>query len=256
MVWTYRMARKPSDDAMPSRGRISLPLTPDGSGFDFGQMRPSSKQKLYDLVSADIRSIYVEAGQPDPAEPEPGEPGPDLFGGLTLENVRTGLDILAQVNVLAFKMVAPRFIKHPFKRDRATGKPVPLVIDPDILAASFALTEKQHAELDPRALNLARKYSHKMPVWMREHMDAVMLVTMYVRYTGENAMRAMQVQIQRDLHTAKAATERQARPKPVDTDRVQPHDPDAVRLGDDEPMNTATEYPPAQPANGGMASEL
>jgi hypothetical protein len=247
------MARnRETAETAPSRGRISLPLTPDGSGFDFDQMRPSSKQKLYDLVAADLRSIYVEAGQPDPAaEPDPGAAEPDLFGGLTLENIRTGLDILSQANILAFKLVAPRVIKHPFKRDRTTGKPVPLIIEPDILAACFTLTDKQHAELDPRALKLAQKYSHKMPAWMREHLDAVMLVTMYCRYTGENALHAIQAQVLRDAGRAKAAAEQQKQAaKPVDTDRVP--------LGEDEPMNPSAPdvYPPPVTGNGGMETQL
>jgi hypothetical protein len=257
MVWAIPMAKK-SDDATgaPSRGRISLPLAPDGSGFAWDQMRSSTKRALFDAVMADPRRIYDEVGEPIPGDTgDTGEAAPDLFGGLTIENVRAGLDILSQANILAFRVVAPRIIKHPFKKNSATGRPLPLVIDPDILASSFNLTDKQHAELDPRALKVANKYSHKMPVWMKEHLDLVMLGTMYLKYTGENAMRAMQTQVMRDIATVKAAQEK-TRPKPVDTDRVQPHDPDAVRLGDDEPMNTATEYPAPQPSNGGIETQL
>lgn len=249
------MAKKSDSDAPAAgRGRISLPLAPDGSGFAWEQMRPSTKRALFDAVMADPRRIYEEVGEPIPGDTDDptATAEPDLFGGLTLENVRAGLDILSQINVLAFKMVAPRIVKHPFKRHPATGKPLPLVIDPDILQSAFALTDKQHAELDPRALKVANKYSHKMPAWMRDNLDLVMLGTMYVRYTGENAVRAIKTQVVRDLAAAKAEHERRTKPQPDDTDKP----PVRITEADAPATETVPTYPEPAAGNGGMVAEL
>jgi hypothetical protein len=200
--------------------------------------------------------IYRAAGRAVPGEDGADTAEPDLFGGITLENIRSMLDVLGQANIIAVRMVGPRFLRHPFKKDAKTGRPAPLVIDPDILAASFTLTEKQHAELDPRALRIAQKYSHKMPDWLKRHLDLYMLCGMYIKYTGENALTAMQTQIKRDIELVRQAAARQPKTRPIDTD-ARPHDDQAVRLGDDEPMaGTVDTYPAPGPANGGMAAEL
>jgi hypothetical protein len=210
-------------------GRISLPLTEDGS-IDFGHMRASAKARLCSLVDGQIADIYKEAGQPVPGEDAGDAPPADLFGGLTIENIRTGLDIMSQANVLLVKMLGPRILKHPYRRDLKTGRSVPLVFDQDILQRSFTLTEAQHAELDPRALRLAHKYSHKMPDWFKHHLDFYMLLGMYVKYMGENALTAMQSQVLRDVKTDQEVAAQKRKPAPVDSDRA-PTPPPATEAG-------------------------
>ncbi len=238
------------------RDRISLPLAPDGSGFVWEKMRASTKRALFDAVMADPRRIYDEVGEPVPGDTgdDPGGGELDPFGGITLENVRTGLDILSQVNALAVRVVGPRFIKHPFKKDPTTGKPLPLVIDPDILQTAFTLTEAQHKELDPRALKEAQKLSGKMPEWVKQHMNLCILACMYIKYTGENALTAMQTQVKRDAALAQQAQQRAARPMPGDSDAGRR----PVRITEEPQPGTETvdTYPPPAPANGGMAADL
>jgi len=253
MVWGIPMAR-PRNDANPDapergRGRISLPLTPDGTGFDFDQMRESTRERLCQLMEDNAADIYRAAGRPVPGTETDGAEM-DPFGGITLENVHTGLDILSQANALAVRMVAPRFMRHPFKRDPKTGKPLPLVIDPDILQRCFTLTETQHAELDPRAHRVAQKLSGRMPDWLKRNLDVYMLLAMYVKYTGENALTAMQTQVKRDVELVQQAATRRPVTRPVDTDR-----PPATE--NTQPVaETVDTYPPPAPANGGMAAEL
>jgi hypothetical protein len=212
-------------------------------------MRGTTKQRLHALVDEHIAEIYSQAGHPIPGVgDDPDATEPDLFGGITLENIRSMLDVLGQANVIAVRMVGPRFLRHPFKRDAKTGRPVPLIIDHDILAACFTLTEKQHAELDPRALRIAQKYSHKMPDWLKRHLDLYMLCGMYIKYTGENALTAMKTQIKRDIAVAQQATTKQPKSRPIDSDQVTTQ-PEPV-------TETVDTYPEPAAGNGGMAAEL
>src|SRR5271167_2478367 len=151
-------------DNVGSPGRLSIPLTADGF-IDLDHMRPSSAQKLVDLIKTDptIKEAYAEVTGADG-----GPDGPALFDGLTQENVSKGLDAIVTVNRLVFRTMAARFIKHPLLKDQH-GKPLPLVLEPDILDAAFGLTPKQHGELDPRATRLAQKYSGSMPEWLKKH---------------------------------------------------------------------------------------
>jgi hypothetical protein len=249
------MARPRNDDesGRTRSNRITLPLTADGSGIDFDSMRGTTKERLCDLMEANARDIYTQAGRPVPGDADPGEPGLDPFGGITLENIRGVLDIMGQANAMAVRLAGPRFLKHPFKRDKTTGKPLPLVIDPDILAQCFTLTDAQHAELDPRALRIAQKYSGHLPEWLKRHLDVYMLCGMYIKYTGENALLAMQTQIKRDVAVAQQSQRRQAKPQPGDSDTVQPN---RITEADEQTGSQPDTFPPASPANGGMAAEL
>jgi len=206
---------------------------------------------------ADPRRIYDEVGEPIPGDTELDSEGLDPFGGLTLANVRTGLDILSQANALVVRVAAPRFMRHPFKRDPATGKPLPLVIDPDILQRCFTLTEEQHKELDPRALRLAQKLSGRMPDWLKRNLDVYMLLGMYVKYTGENALTAMQTQVKRDVELARQAATRRPMQRPVDSDRSpEAGGPSPATENEEWATSGPDVYPDPDIGNGGMAAEL
>lgn len=192
--------------------RITLPLTADGENFDFETMRSSQKERFAKLVNDNASEILAAGGYETVADGEAGAEieQPDLFGGISQENIRTGLDILSQANALALKIVAPMVMKHPFKKDSKTGKPLPFVLDVDVLQQAFMLSEEQHKELDPRALKVAQKYSGHMPEWLKKNLDVYMLCGMYLRYTAANAQKAIQVQFNRDLELAKQEKIKQA----------------------------------------------
>jgi hypothetical protein len=193
------MAKRDQETETAGRvARLSLPLTDDGQ-VDWDRVRTSTKEKFLDVLRTDpeVRASYNEVHGIDADAPSLGD-------GLTEENVAAGLDIIANVNALVFRVAAARFVKHPLLRDQH-GKPVPLVIDQDVLDAAFGLTPKQHAELDPRAKRLADKYSRDLPEWVKKNMDLYMFVSMFLGYTAQNAKTARQAQIKRDLHRAQTA---------------------------------------------------
>lgn len=178
--------------------RLSIPLNDDGH-IDLDHMRASTAEQLIELIKTDptIRDTYKEVNGPH-------DDGPSLADGLTQENVAAGLDLLQSANALVFRIAAAKFIKNPVLRDQ-NGRPVPLVLDPDLLTRTFSFTPEQHAELDPRATRLAQKYSTNMPGWMKEHMDLLLFGSMFITYTGQNAKACIEMQVRRDLARAREA---------------------------------------------------
>jgi hypothetical protein len=245
------MARTTTGDSEAGKAsRLSLPLTNDGL-IDWEHVRGSTAEKV----------LYVVQNDPEIAKFAKGEDGADVadvFGGLTAENVSKGLDALCTVNAMVFRVGAAKFIKHPLLKT-ADGKPVPLFFDQDILDKSFGLTEKQHAELDPRATRLAQKYSGKMPAWLKDNLDLYMFASMFLAYTAENARNVMSAQLNRDLHRAQTAF---ATAKANQSKNPQP-DTDAVKTvsnvpqpsnGHAQPIDDAL-YPQAGRDFGGAAPE-
>ena len=212
----------------PTRGsRLSIPLTDNGL-IDFDHMRPSSAQKLVDLIKTDptIRDTYKEVNEPGGGEPA-------LFDGLTTENVAGFLDLVANANGLLLRVMAARFVKHPLLRDATTGKHLPLFIDQDVIA-SMGFTAKQHAELDPRATRLAQKYSSKMPAWLKENLDLYMFGSMFLAYTAQNAKAALETQIKRDVMRVQGAF---ASAKAAEAKRQPQPDTDVRTNSDVQPQN-------------------
>lgn len=210
------MARKNTDtEAVPApskSNRLSLPLKEDGT-FDVAEFRPSTKEKFLHAVlnNPEVVRLLDPDGAKAVGLDEPTE-APDLFGGITLENIRTGLDMLSSVNARVFAMVGGKLVKHPLLKDDK-GQPVPMSFNPDLVAKCFALTPEQHGELDPRALRLAQKYSGAMPEWFKKHLDIYMLVTMFLKYQGENAIKAITLQAQADVAQIRKA-QMTAQPSP------------------------------------------
>jgi hypothetical protein len=181
--------------------RVSFAIKDDGSGFDFDGMQQRNKEKLAQLVSASYAEILEQGGM--------ANSGAGIFDGVTLENIRTALDMLNRVNAMALKSVAPMIVKNPFKVDAKTGTPTPIAFDPGVVEGIFQFTEAQHAELDPRALRLAQKHS---PEWLKKNADIVMLITMFTNYTFENSMKAISAQLRKDQAEAMRAVARQPDP--------------------------------------------
>jgi len=63
----------PDADQPGRRGRISIPLAPDGAGLAWDQMRASTKRALFDAIMADPRRLYDEVGEPVPGDTSDGE---------------------------------------------------------------------------------------------------------------------------------------------------------------------------------------
>jgi hypothetical protein len=222
------MARPPKDapatvgPISSGANRLSVPLTPDG-GIDWDGMRPSTRARLLSMTGEDatiLESIGMAGwvrGNPDAPDGDGG-----AFPAITEENIRAAIDLLSQSNALIFRMGAARWIKHPLKRT-LDGKPVPFVMDMDILTRAFTMTDAQHKELDPRALRLAKKYTSELPDWIKKNLDVYMLAAMYLKYTADNAKTAMGLQIQRDIANAvKAQGHVAATARPVDSDARTP----------------------------------
>ena len=222
-------------DQTAAAKRLSIPINDDGF-IDMEHMRPSTAQALIDLIKTDptIRDTYKEVNGPADVA--------DVFGGITEANVAKGLDLVCSVNALVFRVAAKRFVKHPLLKDAASGKPLPLVIDQDVLDRAFALTSEQHAELDPRAARLAEKYSSAMPEWLKKNIDLYMFCSMFLAYTAQNAKAALETQVKRDLGRAQAAFAQQRaaqvkNPQPdSDAQPVNGHDRAAQRT--EQPTQT------------------
>ena len=227
------MKRKDQGDAAieadtTRRGaRLSLPLNEDGT-IDWESVRPSNKERFAEIVSNDavaLEAIGLAAG----GEGEEGE-GENPLSGITETNIGTALDIICQANALAFKVIAEKTQKHPFLVDAVTRKPMPLIIDQDILQKSFTLTEEQHKELDPRVLLEVERHSHQMPEWVKKNLNIIMLFGMFFKYQLVNGLTAIQVQKLRDaerLKTARAKTQ-----QPIDSDAAPAHSEEGNGLAD------------------------
>jgi hypothetical protein len=236
--------RNPETNAAPTQNRISIPLTPDGT-IQWDSIRGSTKERLLAVIDRDTDvnpdqwGELAAGSETTTAEDVAGMPA------ITEANVREGLDLLSKANGLAMRMACASFVKHPVLRDR-NGKPVPLVLDLDIVTGAFTLTAEQHAELDPRALRLAQKNA---PEWLKKNLDLYMLVGMYLKFTADNASKAMVAQVQRDVQKAVAA-QQAATVKPVDSDvRTTPSVPQPVN-GHAQPGNTF-EGAPLEPGETG-----
>lgn len=216
------MGRPPKDatknDATPNAtNRFSFNTTPDGQ-IDWAGMRPSTRSRLRDIVDHDTDVNPDKWGITNDPENEAGVE--DDLGALTMTQAdcAAALDALCATNGIAFRFGAARFIKHPLKR-LANNQPAPFLIDPDIIQAAFTLTEKQHKQLDPRLERIARKKMKNAPEWVKKNMDLIMLGSLFLKATADNAKAALQAQFVRDLGIArKQEANAAATNKPVDTD--------------------------------------
>lgn len=221
-IWVYdgrTMAPKKSntENTMDSSraNRLILPLTADNQiDWETLENRPSMKQQYLDLVNNDVPTLEHIGMSHDAGgshDEETGEHLPEI----TSDNVKAVLDILSRTNALAFRMLAPRVLAHPVK-SQIEGRRVPLEIDLDVAMSCFMLTKEQHAELDPRALRLAKKY---MPAEAAKHLDIWLLVGMYLKFTADNGINAIKVQVDRDVSRIKTrAAQSAGNPTPVDND--------------------------------------
>jgi hypothetical protein len=212
-----------ADDA-PTSGRaarLSLPLLPDGT-VDWNSCRSSTVEKILTILKTDpkVQSEVVELRQA-------AEESASLFEGITTENVSSALDFIAKANATVMQMVGAKFIKHPLLKDK-TGKPLPFLLSPDSLK-HMEFSDKQHAELDPRATRIAQKYGNKMPDWMKEHLDLYIFGAMFIGYTAENAKAVMTAQVTEDLKRLQAAAMAAAQPRgPQPDSDVRPNGRDRV----------------------------
>lgn len=205
------MAQGSKDAGGASSAKLVLPLTESGL-VDWDRVRPSAAQKVLELMRDDPTIKAELQGTTSEDESET----PDTFAGVTQENVGAAIDIIGRVNALVLKVMCGRFMQHPLFKDAKTGKPLPLVLEPQALSA-LQFTKKQHAELDPRATRIAKKYSGNMPEWLKKHLDLYMLGLMFLQYTAENAKTALEIQLRTDVEKLKTMQARQAPPGPQPT---------------------------------------
>lgn len=166
--------------------RVSFAIKDDGSGFDFDSMRDSNKQKLAELVQKDYAAILEQGGM--------SADSGGSFDGISIANVAAAIDSITNLNAIGLEYIAPMFIKNPWRKDE-NQQPTPIKFAPGLCSLAFKLTAEQHAEIDPRALRLAQRFA---PKWLKDNADWVMLIQMYGTYTFQNAMKAIQWQLQKD----------------------------------------------------------
>jgi hypothetical protein len=221
-----------SEETKPQQ-RITLPLTLDGTSVDWEHVRPSTAEKFEGLLRTDpnIKRAYQEENQ----ILAPGEIPEEL--AITEANVGKLLDLVNSANALIFQWVAAKWIKHPLGFRDVNGKPVPFIIEPDILQSSMQLTQEQHKELDSRGVKIAKRFEDRMPEWLKRNFDIYMFASMFISYTAGNMKTAMVSQVQRDLARARQTVrdQKDVGMKAGDSDRVQP------------PPTNGMEKPPEQP---------
>src|SRR5271168_5316725 len=174
--------------------RLVIPLTQNNE-IDWESVRPSVKEQYLSIVNQDVATLEHIGMAHESTSSDDDVNSTDDFPQITSENIRTAFDILSQTNALAFRMLVPRVFSSPI-RSQVEGRKVPLQIDLDIALSCFKLTDKQHAEIDPRAMRLAKKY---MPAGVKQNLDIWLLATMYLKFQGDNAVNAMKLQNIRDL---------------------------------------------------------
>jgi hypothetical protein len=231
------MAKKNTPEDAPSQrvNRLSIPLKEDGT-VDVDQMRPSTREKFVSAIHGSTEAVKLL--DPDGAkevglDASPIEDTPDLFAGITLENIRTGLDILSSVNARVFTMMAGRFVKHPIFKDAKTGKSVPMQFDGDLVSNCFKLTAEQHAELDPRVLRIAQKHNDVLPEWFKKHVDIYMAATMFLKYQGENTIKVIQAQVERDVKLIQSRQPQQPQSSKPNGKVIIPTEPQPIRITED-----------------------
>jgi hypothetical protein len=215
------MARKKqqSDDT-PSEyaNRLVIPLSGENE-IDWESVRDSQREQLLSTINNDV-TILEHIGMSHESATV-GEDGKEVLPELTIENISAGIDLLSQANALVFRMIAPMVLPpNPFK-SAAAGRRVPVTIDKDIALTCFKFSKEQHAELDPRALRLAKKY---LPDAAKKNLDIWLLGSMFLKYSIDNATRAVQIQLARDhMQIGKQQSSVPAAPSPdVDNKATQP----------------------------------
>ena len=211
------MAKKANieNGEMNRANRLIIPLTADDQ-IDWESVRPDQRKQIMSTVMDDVPILehigmaHVDTGNGDNTDID----GESAEGQVTIENVKAGLDILTRTNALLFRLVAPRIFADPILSQRQQRR-VPLAIDMDIAIGSFGLTEKQHAELDPRALRLAKKY---IPEAAKKNLDVILLCTQLLKYQAESVQVALKAQSERNMERAKRMTPIGQAPVP-DTDK-------------------------------------
>jgi hypothetical protein len=205
------MARKkqqPDDTPSEYANRLVIPLSGENE-IDWESVRDSQREQLLSTINNDVTILeHIGMSQESAGITENGE---EVLPELTMENVGTGLDILSQANALVFRMLVPMvFPPNPWKSMQA-GKRVPMSVDKDIALTCFRFSKEQHAELDPRALRLAKKY---MPDVAKKNLDIWLLASMFLKYSIDNASKAVTIQLARD-HARVGQQNQQVSPTPA-----------------------------------------
>ena len=219
------MANKTKSDdnlELSKASQLKIPLLPDGS-IDWDGMRGSQHDRILSMVNNDP-TILEYIGMSHLAETGNGDEVEVAKLEITAENVGIAIDSLSKANAKIFGFIS-HLMPHPILK-RADGKKVPFVIAPDILNSCFTLTEKQHKELDPRALRLAKKHAKQLPNWLKKDFDFYMLAAMFLKFQGDNATNAMKAQVLRDIATLQEAQRKRTTsstfPQPVNGKEQQP----------------------------------
>ena len=235
-----KSAQSATDEATatPRGGRLSIPLNEDGT-INWGKVRPSQREAFGAIVANDataLEMIGLAAGDDDsPSSTDDSAEQPEnLFDDLSEDSAGQILDWLARGTAISFNFFISKTKKHPFLVNSAR-KSIPLTISPNILFPAFALSEEDHKNLDPKMLKEMQKHSHKMPNWVKENFNLIMLVNGFLQAQARNGMAAIAAQLQHDQNRIAAAR------------ASVPNNP--------KPNSDATQAPPAEPENESLEPE-
>lgn len=224
----------PGDEKSQSN-RLVINLTPDNQ-IDWSAVRGSTEEQLLHIVNNDVKILEHIGMSHESGENNEGGDS-DFEGDITAANVAAFLDGLTKTNAMAVSMLIPKFMSHPFFRTR-DGKKVPFQIDRALALQKFSLTEAQHAELDPRAERLAKKY---MPAVAKKHLDVIMLASMYFTYMTQNLQATISAQLQADMKQAVSGPSAAPPQAPIESDARQPTNGHAVEPLPDEEFTESFE---------------
>jgi hypothetical protein len=163
-------------DAPESKAeRLSLKLKDDGT-VDWDSHRGETREKIIKAFANDAETLRM-IGLSSPLMPD-GQ-------GITDENARMALSLLAKANGILIPMASKMFFRFQ--------------IEPQIAAKSFEFTEVQLNEMAPRAARIANKYSSAA---MLKFQDEIALASMFALYLSEQIKTAIVTQAM--LNMAKA----------------------------------------------------
>jgi hypothetical protein len=193
------------DEPNPSKAeRISLKLKDDGL-VDWESHRGDTKEKIIKAFANDPEALKL-IGLQSPLLPD-GQ-------GITEENARVALAVIAQIDGFVAGFLLKQFAKMP--------------LDPQVQARAFTFTEPQMKEMAPRAARVANKYSTAAVL---KYQDELALAGMFVAYVGEQAKTAIVMQAMVNQRKAQEAASIQGpveTTKPVNGHDATPAVPDAA----------------------------
>lgn len=167
--------RRNVDETPTKAERISLKLKDDGT-VDWDSHRGDTRERIVKAFSNDPETLRM-IGLSSPLLPA-GQ-------GVTDENARAALRLLATANGMLIPVVTKMFFK--------------MKIEPKVATQAFQFTDSQLDEMSPRAARIANKYSSAA---MLKYQDEIALLGMFGLYLSEQVKTAIEMQVTLNMQRA------------------------------------------------------